>query len=535
MQADTPQNDESFYKHILDSITDACFVVDDAGCVLYANNACAFVTPLTHEELLGSQLLPGEVSPLLVQTLQTVQQGEGAKSLEVNGPILPNGVEHRYQMRIYPMGEQVVCIAHDVEGHAAAISQLHAQRELADALRVNAQTINSTLDLDSMIGTLLDQVARVIDYDMASLMIIEGDEARVIRSRGYDTPDLKAYITDFSIPLADAPNLRRMIATKEPLAIDDVTDDPLWIITDDNERMVRAYAGAPVMREGEVIGFLNLDSRRPSSFTAEDADRLAMFADQAGVAVLNAALYEQVQEQVHELESRNADLKVFAHAAAHDLRAPLQVILGMADLLAALDDTGLDEDTRIGLQTISEYAIRMEEIIQNLLSLAELQNNVIDLATVEPAPLIERVLHGYKVLTDVRGIDIVLAEGLPPVRAHASLLEQVFSNYIENAIKYIGSENPDPRIHIYAQTHGQYVRYIVADNGIGVPEGKREAIFEAFIRTHPEENKGHGLGLSIVRRIIKGMGGQVGVEESDMGGSAFWFELLQPSSQSTET
>jgi len=118
----------------------------------------------------------------------------------------------------------------------------------------------------------------------------------------------------------------------------------------------------------------------------------------------------------------------------------------------------------------------------------------------------------------------VLPDDLPTVSASPTRLRQVFSNLISNAIKF-AREGVDPRVEVlWKEGAGEY-RFLVKDNGIGIPEEHREGIFELFGRLKEKDVPGSGVGLAIVKRIVEAHGGEVGVEGAAGGGSAFWFTL----------
>jgi signal transduction histidine kinase len=104
-------------------------------------------------------------------------------------------------------------------------------------------------------------------------------------------------------------------------------------------------------------------------------------------------------------------------------------------------------------------------------------------------------------------------------------IEEVFANLISNAIKYIGKDNPEPRIIVRGSRVGSIVRYEVKDNGLGISEKDQERLFEMFSRFHTGEASGLGLGMSIVQRIVDRLNGQLGVESALGKGSSFWFAL----------
>ncbi len=181
------------------------------------------------------------------------------------------------------------------------------QRTLAEALVSVAAKLNSTLDFEEVLEHILDNVGQVAPYDSANIMLLENEVARVVRQKGRgaleDTEKLVWTI-------AEMPILSRMVEKNEPVAIPDTKTDPLWV---ENIPWIRSYAGAPIRLNEEVIGFINLDGAEPDMFTAEQAQRLQAFANQAAVAMANARLYRELEtysgilEQA--VEERTAELQ----------------------------------------------------------------------------------------------------------------------------------------------------------------------------------------------------------------------------------
>jgi two-component system NtrC family sensor kinase len=173
------------------------------------------------------------------------------------------------------------------------------QRALAESLRDTAAALNSTLDFDTVLDRILANVGRVVPHDNANVMLIESGTARIVRSRGYDTRGLQGLMPTWRLPIADIPTLRQMAETGQPCAIPDVQRHAGWVDLPDM-RWIRSYAGAPIRLDGETIGFLNLDSATPGHLNATHAERLQAFANQAAVAIQNAWLFEQAQQEIAE-------------------------------------------------------------------------------------------------------------------------------------------------------------------------------------------------------------------------------------------
>jgi len=181
-----------------------------------------------------------------------------------------------------------------------AEEELCRERDLAGALVEAAAVVSSTLDPDQVLDRILEQVSRVVPNDAANIMLIEeGDQARPVRWRGYERFGAEEFISAVVFHLPDVPGLQRMLESREPLVIPDTANWPDWVripVTD----WLRSYAAAPIVVRGEVIGFLNVDSATSNFFTQTDAEALRAFAGHAAVAIENARLYQEAQQELAE-------------------------------------------------------------------------------------------------------------------------------------------------------------------------------------------------------------------------------------------
>lgn len=173
------------------------------------------------------------------------------------------------------------------------------ERRLADALRKTAEALSSSLKLEDVLELILENAGQVIANDSMTIMlieqplrVIEGQKLKVVRHRGYAERGLSDYIEKDDFTIDDFPSLRAMVETRQPSIIPDVRNSPGWKANPIVD-WIRSYAGVPICRREEVIGFLNLDSSTPNFFTSAHASRLQAFASQAAVAIENARLYEQ--------------------------------------------------------------------------------------------------------------------------------------------------------------------------------------------------------------------------------------------------
>ncbi len=201
----------------------------------------------------------------------------------------------------------LVIVSRDVTESKRIEAAEREQRLLAEALRDTVSAINSSLDLQQILDQILRYIERVIPYDSASVLLIDGEEARFMRGRHfekYGTPITA--LESMQMRLDEYVNLQQMYESGRPILVSDTHNNPHWAFVSPITQRIRAYVGAPIRIEDRVIGFVNLDSNTPDVFTQIDAQKLQAFADQAAIAIHNARLFEAINSYAGELEQHVA-------------------------------------------------------------------------------------------------------------------------------------------------------------------------------------------------------------------------------------
>ena len=234
---------------------------------------------------------------------------------------------------------------------------------------------------------------------------------------------------------------------------------------------------------------------------------------------LQVDLANEVEERGRLIE----ELDAFAHMVAHDLKNPLGNIVGFASLLKRGYGRLPQNDIEFALDALSDNAYKMSDIIDALLSLARVRQCEVDFDLVEMGKVIKEVLKRLQPTINNANASIELPSAWPPVSGQQSWLEEVWVNYITNAIKY-GGDPPEITLG-WAEEPDGFIRFWVQDNGSGLTTDQQEKLFRPFTRFDEDKADGHGLGLSIVQRIVLKLGGQVGVESAPGEGSKFHFSL----------
>ena len=332
----------------------------------------------------------------------------------------------------------------------------------------------------------------------------------------------------------------------------------------------RAYLSIPLPFQNHIIGALILESEHPHAFTAEHsrfaiqvAMTLAIGIHQARISLnLQQEIAERKQAQAklqaytQELEGSNAELDAFAHTVAHDLRNPLTAMIGYAYLIEKQALRQSPEKIIESAQQITRGGHKMSEIINELLLLASVRKlESIPRAELEMGIIVNEARARLEQMIADTGATLILPKRWPTAVGYAPWIEEVWANYLGNALKYGGSP---PQVELGWETEKvtipqqeattehspagiddqgyetwirtspfrqMFVRFWVQDNGPGLTPEEQAQLFTQFTRLHQTRAEGHGLGLSIVQRIITRLGGTVGVESTPGQGSRFYFTL----------
>jgi PAS domain S-box-containing protein len=231
---------------------------------------------------------------------------------------------------------------------------------------------------------------------------------------------------------------------------------------------------------------------------------------------------EDLRHYADDLKARNEELDAFAHTVAHDLKSPLSNIIGFAEWLRTRPDLP-DDERQAYVAAIERNAAKMDSIIDELLLLAQVRKAEVELSPIDMARVIAEAQSRLAFLMAEKQVVISLPGQWLPALGHAPWVEEVWVNYLSNAIKY-GGQPPRVEVGCDEQPAG-VLRYWVRDNGHGLLLEEQIDLFTAFGENSKVRATGHGLGLSIVRTIVEKMGGQVGVESAPGQGSTFYFTL----------
>lgn len=396
-------------------------------------------------------------------------------------------------------------------------------------------------DLQRLLGLVAERFAELVG-DACNIRLIEGDYLVPVATHHHD-PTINQYLADFHdlTPLRVGEGISgKVLATGEPY-FEPVLDMALLkkslapaFVPIFEKIGIRGMIVVRLRARGVNLGYLALFRIDPerAPYNQSDFNLVKDLADRAALAIDTSRLLDSLEKRVadrtEQLETTNRELEAFAFSVSHDLRSPLRAIDGYSRLLE--DDYGpnLDDEARRMLATVRRNAQHMSHLIEDLLRLSRLGHRALHpLREIDMREVVEAVLTGVRAANTGLSLDIQVGE-LPPAVGNVELLRQVWTNLIENAVKY--SRRKDvARVEIAGQRKGGEVQYTVTDHGAGFDPKYADKLFGVFQRLHTDaEFEGTGVGLALVKRIVTRHGGHVWAEGKPDEGATFGFGLPLP-------
>jgi signal transduction histidine kinase len=409
--------------------------------------------------------------------------------------------------------------------------QLRKLTEELKALAEVGRAVNSTLDLDSVLITIISRASQLAATEGG--LIYEYDDAA-------DQLRLRA-VQNFEADLAGALRARplrkgegvggRVVEARAPFQVPDITAEGAYKvhIRDILIRAgYRALLAVPLIREERVIGAFLVGRKSPGEFARETVDLLTTFASQSALAIENARLFHQLEQKSRELEDASRHKSQFLANMSHELRTPLNAILGYTELI-------VDRVYGEVPDKIDEVLDRVQKNGRHLLGLI---NDVLDLSKIEAGQLtlhlsdysfsdvVQEVVSSVGSLAAEKQLKLTVdvAPELPTGRGDERRITQVLLNLVGNAIKFTDKGKVTVQINA---SDGAFVA-AVADTGPGIDKQDQERIFEEFQQSDSALTKGRtgtGLGLAIAKRIAQLHGGRIWVESTLGKGSTFYLRI----------
>jgi signal transduction histidine kinase len=420
-------------------------------------------------------------------------------------------------------------------GHIAAAIQnaylFAEQREAEEALRIYASRLQSLHEVDRAIltaespekiaKTAVQQLNSVVPYDLGSVAMFDSETNKTrfyaVGNREIDE-NIKAHYNINAVTEAfNRSNGQPIYGSVD----DSSTHEP--IVTALRALNVQTYILYPLRYRNQLIGAINLVSYAKNAYDENAIAIVDEIAAPLAIAIQQARLFEQVRRHAKALEARNEELEQFAYVASHDLQEPLRIVISYVQLLARQYEGKLDEDADIFINYAIDAAMRMRNLISDLLSYSRLDSRGKSFVETDMNEILDLVLADLS-LSITENEASITHDPLPTVMADSTQMSQILLNLISNAIKFKGENKPE--IHITALRQNAFWQFSVQDNGIGIEEQYTDRIFAIFQRLHTvEEYPGTGIGLAICKKIIERHKGEIWVESLPGQGTTFFFTI----------
>ena len=383
--------------------------------------------------------------------------------------------------------------------------------------------------VDTPIDESFDRVTRlastILNVPICLVTLVEPDRQFFKSQFGLPEPLATERVTPISYSFC-----KHVIASGEVLAIEDTRDHP---VVGDNpaiyEHNAVSYLGIPLtIADNLHLGSLCVIDHEPRNWSEQDIETLRVLTESLISEIrlrLEAKNKEHVIDQLH---VKNAELEAFAHTVSHNLKNPLSAIIGWSSVSSQYADKMSPDDLQEAIEKMGELAFHTNDIINALLLLAGInREGEVRFKKLNMFNIIDDALSRLQNQITRHNATIYLpqASEFPKAYGYRQWIEEVWINYISNALKY-GGDPPLIQFGAEKEPHG-FIRYWIKDNGRGLSPEEVEKIFVPFNRLPKTANKveGHGLGLSIVLQIIEKLGGEVGVTSEVNAGSTFSFTL----------
>jgi signal transduction histidine kinase len=380
----------------------------------------------------------------------------------------------------------------------------------------------AVLDADTLLQKLTVKIREVLKVDVSDVRLIAEGEWRSVGVSGTEPGSLQPASSGAGRGLS-----RSVLQTGRPVMVPDIMARQNEIKA--TRHGFRGYVGVPLLaRSGEVIGVLRILTYHARDFNEDEVELLQQLAAGAAIAVENSRLFEELKKKSAELEDAYRIKTDFLNTMAHELRTPLNVVIGTQELLAEGSYGKLDTMQMKPLARIGQYSRDLLDLINEILDLLRLDAKKVPLHIEEllARDITDDLELSFEPLARAKKLQLNfhIAENLPPLRTDGGRLKEVLQNLLGNALKYTDRGAVDVRVFAEASDQEPRIAWSVGDTGIGISKSDLPHIFEPFYMAEEVDRRkypGSGLGLSIVKRIVDLLGGDIQVHSEHGKGSTF--------------
>ena len=406
---------------------------------------------------------------------------------------------------------------------AQSVEELRALGEVS-------QAVNSTLDLQIVLETIIAKAAQLSGTEVGAIYVRDEQEEFQLRATYGMGEEMIATIRDMHAGISEA--VGQLTEAHEPNQTADLRDLPPTPVNDAILRAgYRARLLVPLVRSGEVMGALVVRRKTPGEFTASMVELLKTFAAQSVLAIQNARLFREIEEKSRQLAMASEHKSQFVSSVSHELRTPLNAIIGLTEMMVTNAARFGTEKAQEPLQLVNRAGAHLLGLINQVLDLSKIEAGKLELnpQTVQVAPLINEVIGTARQLAEQNKnrLSFETSDDLGALTVDPMRLRQILLNLLSNACKF--TKEGDVKLRAQRVADGRdWIELAVADSGIGMTAEQQDKLFEEFAqadKTTAQRFGGTGLGLAITRKLARMMGGDVTVASEAGKGSVFRVRL----------
>jgi signal transduction histidine kinase len=411
-------------------------------------------------------------------------------------------------------------------------------QEISDLYDVTT-TVNQSLAIETVLNDVIKKLTARFNFDTTRIFLYDSH---------FETLTLRAYYNTMHAPSIGVGPFRkgesivgRVAESGEPALFEDVQSDSRYLTWSQSKASHAAgfhfLAALPIKTKTAVFGAVACSGAEPRRLSEQEMRLLNSMCEHVAVAIEKASLFDEVNKRSKELARKNQELEQalrvkseFVAGMSHELRTPLNVIMGYAKMTEEEILGEINADQKDAQRKISRHAEVLLKMVNDILSLSrsEAKELSLDVGTVYIEELIAQLKGQVESLNRNKNLEFSweFDRDIPPLATDALKLEEVLQNLVGNSIKFTPAGRVEIRVRNLAPQ--AQVEFTVADTGIGIEEDELEKIFNAFEQgkdAHTGNLEGVGLGLSIVKRYLQLMHGEIRVKSSVGKGSTFTFTI----------